>query len=1029
MVRDVLELASSLAFLDEIEEGFHRQPDSIDPSWQELLNGTTASAPTNGEAATDGRGGGSPPTARGGNLEAANGATDAPGNGAVARGTAGNGAGANGPGGNGAPAGVAAGNGPGGNGASAGVVAGNGTSVSGVTVDGARALAGTGGVVSRAAIEVRNVPRDGAARPGVVTMSPINAQATPTVWPLVNAYRSRGHYNAKLDPLGLLETARIVELDPATWGFTARDADRVIEPTGVHGLPRATLGEVLDRLRRVYADSVGLEFMHITSPARRSWLAERMETQLLVPLPGDVRTQILALLINAEQFERFCHTKYPGTKRFSLEGSEGLIPMLDAVLTHTARLGAIECVLGLSHRGRLTTLEQILRRPGRDLFAQFEDVEPEKAMGGGDVKYHLGFSTDRTDANGQSMHVSLAFNPSHLEAVDPVVVGRVRAKQIRHGDFEHRRVVGVLVHGDAAFAGQGLVPETLQLSGLPGYRTGGTIHVIVNNQVGFTASPAEQRSTPYCTDVAKMLECPIWHVNGEDLDALIRVVEIASEYRAQFGSDVVIDMYGFRKYGHNENDEPSFTQPQMYERIKQKASPVEVYSRRLVEQGVVSADEVIAMTQRRVAELEAELEAAKAAKLRPDAPSMTAMWRGFRGGISEQPEDADTRVPRGVLEHIAQAMTEVPPGFTPHPKIERLLEQRAQMGKGERPIDWGMAELLAYGSLLRQGVNVRMSGQDCSRGTFSHRHAIITDIKTGREHLVLGQLHADQGLCRIFDSPLSEAGVLGFEFGYSLDYPDSLVLWEAQFGDFANGAQVVIDQFIVSSEDKWKRLSGIALLLPHGYEGQGPEHSSARLERYLQSCAEHNIQVVQPTTAAQMFHLLRRQVLRPVRKPLVVMTPKSLLRLPAAASSLDELANGQFHRVLHDEAADRDQITRVLACTGKIYYELADERARRGDTATAIVRIEKLYPWWPHLVAAATIDRFPKLTELFWVQDEPCNMGAGHFVTPRLQSLVEGRAIKYEFIGRAESASPATGSHKAHVMEQQQILGAAFDRP
>jgi len=962
MVRDILELGSSLGFLDELADGFHRQPESIDASWRELL-GEPAGATT----------------PRGGPPSAGN-----PAHGGATNGQATNGAHARGSNG------------------SAAIVA---------------------GLDPATAVRLTTV-----VRPGGVTMSPITAQTVPTVWPLVNAYRSRGHFNAKLDPLGLLETARIVELDPATWGFTARDLERVIEPTGIHGLARATLGEILVHLQQVYANTVGLEFMHITSPARRSWLAERMETQLLSPLPADVRTRMLALLINAEQFERFCHIKYPGTKRFSLEGSEPLIPVLDAVLTHTARLGAIECVLGMAHRGRLTTLESILRRPGRDLFTQFEDVEPEKAMGGGDVKYHLGYSTDRVDAEGHAMHVSLAFNPSHLEAVDPVVVGRVRAKQIRHGDFEHRRVVGVLVHGDAAFAGQGLVPETLQLSGLPGYRTGGTVHIIVNNQVGFTASPAEQRSTPYCTDVAKMLECPIWHVNGEDGDALARVVEIACEYRAQFASDVVIDMYCYRKYGHNENDEPNFTQPQMYDRIKQKASPVEVYARHLIEQGVVSPDEVIGMTQRRVAELEAELEAAKAATQRPDGPTMTAMWRGYRGGIIAQPDDADTRVPRPVLEGIAAAMTEIPAGFTPHPKIERLLEQRAQMGKGERPIDWGMAELLAYGSLLHQGVNVRMSGQDCSRGTFSHRHAIITDIKTGREHLVLGQLHHDQGLCRVYDSPLSEAGVLGFEFGYSLDYPDALVLWEAQFGDFANGAQVVIDQFITSSEDKWKRLSGIVLLLPHGYEGQGPEHSSARLERYLQSCAEHNIQVVQPTTAAQMYHLLRSQVLRSLRKPLVVMTPKSLLRLPAAASSLDELASGRFHRVLHDETADPAQVTRVLMCSGKIYYELAEERAKRNDPTVAIVRIEKLYPWWPHLVAASSLDKYPKLGDLFWVQDEPSNMGAAQFITPRLQALLEGRAIKYQMISRAESASPATGSHKAHVIELQEILGAAFGR-
>jgi len=968
MVRDILELASSLGYLDEISEEFHRQPDTIDPSWQALL--TEAGRGVAARPATNGQGDGA----------------------AASRG--------------------------------------NGHAVNGQAAVNGHAAASGQAPNGQAAMATVSEPREPSfVRPGMVMMSPIAAQAVPTVWPLVNAYRSRGHFNAKLDPLGLLETARIVELDPATWGFTARDLERVIEPTGIHGLPRATLGEVLAHLQQVYANTVGLEFMHITSPARRAWLAERMETQLRVSLPADLRIRILGQLINAEQFERFCHTKYPGTKRFSLEGSEGLIPVLDAVLTHTARLGAIECVLGLAHRGRLTTIEQILRRPGRELFAQFEDVEPEKAMGGGDVKYHLGFPTDRIDANGQSMHVSLAFNPSHLEAVDPVVIGRVRAKQIRHGDFEHRRVVGVLVHGDAAFAGQGLVPETLQLSGLPGYRTGGTIHVIVNNQVGFTASPAEQRSTPYCTDVAKMLECPIWHVNGEDLDGLARVVEIACEYRAQFASDVVIDMYCYRKYGHNENDEPSFTQPQMYERIKQKASPVEVYGKHLLEQGVVSPDEVSAMTARRVAELEAELEAARAAKQRPDGPSMTAMWRGYRGGIAEAPEDADTRVPRVVLEHIARTMSEVPPGFTPHPKIERLLEQRAQMGRGERPIDWGMAELLAYGSLLQQGVNVRMSGQDCSRGTFSHRHVVITDIKTGREHLVLGQLHHDQGLCRVYDSPLSEAGVLGFEFGYSLDYPDALVVWEAQFGDFANGAQVIIDQFIIASEDKWKRLSGLVLLLPHGYEGQGPEHSSARLERYLQSCAEHNIQVAQPTTPAQMFHLLRSQVLRPLRKPLVVMTPKSLLRLPAAASSLDELASGRFHRVLADEVADPAKVTRAVLCTGKIYYELADERTRRADSTTAIVRLEKLYPWWPQQVAAATLDKYPKLAELFWVQEEPSNMGAGQFVTPRLQALLGGRAIKYEVISRAESASPATGSHKAHVIEQQEILGKAFGRP
>jgi 2-oxoglutarate dehydrogenase E1 component len=964
MSRDILELASSLAYLDELQQQYAQQPGDVDASWHELLR--------------DGGAG------EGGNGRAAAASAPPPPQPAAPR-----------------PA--------------------------------ALTQAAPRPASPRPAVPQFPAPKR--SHPTTLPLTPIAAQTAPSIWPMVNAHRSRGHFNARLDPLGLLETARIAELDPATWGFTEADLERVFEPTGVHGLLRATLREVLDHLRRVYVGSVGLEFMHICAPARRAWLAERMETQLLRPLPAEHRRRILELLVNAEQFERFCHTKYPGTKRFSLEGSESLIPLLDLVLAHGARLGAIEAVIGMAHRGRLTTLEQIMRRPGRDLFGQFEDVEPERAMGGGDVKYHLGFSTDRVDllglSPGHQLHVSLAFNPSHLEAVDPVVVGRVRAKQTRHGDVEHRRVMGVLVHGDAAFAGQGLVPETLQLSGLPGYRTGGTVHLIVNNQVGFTASPAEQRSTPYCTDVAKMLECPIWHVNGEDLDALARVVELAAEYRAQFGSDVVIDLYCYRKYGHNEADEPSFTQPLMYEAIKRKQSPVEVYSRRLIEEGVVTEAEVAAMVKRRVAELDAELEAAKASKQRPDAPSMTAMWRGYRGGLLEQPDDTDTRVPRQVLEHIAASMTEPPPGFTAHPKIVRLLEQRAQMGRGERPIDWGMAELLAFGSLLHQGVNVRLSGQDSSRGTFSHRHAIITDIKTGREHLVLGGLHHDQGQCRIYDSPLSEAGVMGFEFGYSLDYPDALVMWEAQFGDFVNGAQVIIDQFIASSEDKWKRLSGLVLLLPHGYEGQGPEHSSARLERFLELCAEQNLQIAQPTTPAQYFHMLRAQVIRTLRKPLVVMTPKSLLRLPAATSALDELATGKFHHVLPDALADPEQVTRALFCSGKIYYELIDERARRADGSVAIIRLEELYPWWPQLILGA-IERYGRLRQLFWVQDEPANMGAAAFVAPRFGAVLatlkqqKGLDVAYELLSRAESASPATGSHRAHVMEQQQILAAAF---
>ncbi len=859
-------------------------------------------------------------------------------------------------------------------------------------------------------------------RPGSVTLAPLGE--APSVWPVVNAYRSRGHLAADLDPLGLVERVSVTELDPATWGFTPLMAKRELAPTGVHGMPRGTLEQILERLRETYCGTVGLEMAHIDSPAKRTWLAQRMETRRERRPTAAQRTRILELLINAEAFERFCHVKYPGTKRFSLEGSEALIPMMDLVLTHGARLGCIETVIGMAHRGRLTALESIMSRPARDIFAEFEDIEPEAMSGGGDVKYHLGYSSDRVDPLGNTMHLSLSFNPSHLEAVDPVVVGRVRAKQRRHGDVERRRVMGLLVHGDAAFAGQGLVTEVLQLHNLQGYRTGGTVHIVVNNQVGFTASPQETRSTPYCTDVAHMIQCPIWHVNGEDLDAVAEVVEMAMEYKAAFSSDVVIDLYCYRKYGHNEMDEPGFTQPIMYDRIQKHPSIVEVYGKRLMAENVVTGAEVLAMSERRNRALEDELAEAKSRTERPRNSALAGLWRGYVGGHAAAVPDVDTGVSREVLGNIAERMTTPPAGFQPHSKIVRLLEQRAQMGRGERPLDWGMGEILAYGSLLCEGTNVRLTGQDCSRGTFSHRHALITDVRTGAEHMVMGSLHAEQGTCRVYDSPLSEAGVLGFEFGYSLDYPDALVLWEAQFGDFANGAQVIIDQFITSAEDKWNRLSGIVLLLPHGYEGQGPEHSSARLERFLQMCAEDNIQVAQPTTPAQMFHLLRRQVKRPWRKPLVVMTPKSLLRLPAATSTLDELTTGGFQRVIGDHEVPAARAHRALFCSGKIYYELVEERKRRRDDMTMIVRLEQLYPWRPEYVKEA-VAGLTAISDVAWVQDEPGNMGAATFVLPRLAAAL-GRTPR--LVSRDDSASPATGSHKAHVIEQHRIFAAAFGK-
>lgn len=859
-------------------------------------------------------------------------------------------------------------------------------------------------------------------RPGAVTLGPVVAHAAASVWPLVNAYRSRGHLAADLDPLGLVERVVVSELDPATWGFGPADLDRPIAPTGVHGLPSATGRELVAILREIYCGSIGVESAHIDSPAKRTWLAERMETRRLRRRDPAVRQRMLAEVIKAEGFERFCHVKYPGTKRFSLEGSEALIPALDLILTHGARLGAIEAVIGMAHRGRLTTLEQIMQRPARDIFSEFEDIEPEALSGGGDVKYHLGYSSDRVDPNGNTIHLSLSFNPSHLEAVDPVVVGRVRAKQKRHGDLERRKVMGVLVHGDAAFAGQGLVTEVLQLHNLAGYRTGGTVHVIVNNQVGFTASPHESRSTPYATDVAQMIQCPIWHVNGEDLDAVADVIEMAMEYRSAFATDVVIDLYCYRKYGHNESDEPSFTQPIMYDRIQARPSVIETYGRRLVDDGVVTQATIGELAAARAAMLEAELAAARSATRRPRNAALGGLWRGYLGGPAAAVPDVDTGVARDRLTAIAQRMVRLPDGFTAHSKVTRLLEQRAQMGRGERPLDWGMAEMLAYATLLVDGHNVRLTGQDCGRGTFSHRHAILTDVKTGAEHLVLGGLDAEQGVARVYDSPLSEAAVLGFEFGFSLDYPDALVLWEAQFGDFANGAQVIIDQFITSCEDKWNRLSGLVMLLPHGYEGQGPEHSSARLERFLQSCAEDNIQVAQPTTPAQMFHLLRRQVKRPWRKPLVVMTPKSLLRLPAATSTLDELTTGTYQRILPDPAVPVAGANRVLLCSGKIYFELAAARDKRGDRGTAVVRLEQLYP----LRADHVHDALAGLAadaDVAWVQDEPANMGAASFIAPRLAELL-GRPVRV--VAREASASPATGSHKAHALEFARIVSAAF---
>jgi 2-oxoglutarate dehydrogenase E1 component len=845
------------------------------------------------------------------------------------------------------------------------------------------------------------------------------------VWSLIEEYRWRGHYAANLDPLGLLQRLPQPSLEPAHWGLTQADLDKVWPVGDYGGDANVTLGELLRRLKQTYCSSIGVQFMSIQPAERRDWLLQRMEgSQNRTKIDRATKLLMLEQLGAAEIFERFIHTKYIGTKRFSLEGAETTIPMLEQVIEHGARLGANEAVIGMPHRGRLNVLVQIMKKRPSDIFAEFEDLDPASAMGGGDVKYHLGASCDHVTRGGQRIHLSLAFNPSHLEAVDPIVVGRVRAKQRRRQDEARQEIMGILLHGDAAFAGQGLVAETLNLSEIHGYRTGGTVHLVVNNQIGFTTTPREARSTPYCTDIARMLRCPIFHVNGEDPEAVAHVVKLAMEYRAQFKTDVVIDMLCFRKYGHNETDEPSFTQPLIYQAIEKHVHPFDAYAKQLIDQGEITRAEVDAMITRLGARLDEELAAAKKAGKRPAIETLHGVWKGYVGGADRDVPDVDTAVPLERLEDITQAITTAPAGFSVHPKVARLLEQRQAMGTGKAPLDWGMGEMLAYGSLLLDGTLVRLSGQDCGRGTFSHRHAVLVDQKDGSEYTPLRHLKPQQVEFRVYDSPLSEAGVLGFEFGYSLDYPDGLIIWEAQFGDFVNGAQVILDQFVSSTEDKWKRLSGLTMFLPHGFEGQGPEHSSSRYERFLQLCAEDNLQVVQPTTPAQMFHLLRRQVLRKIRKPLVVVTPKSLLRLPAAGSLLDELAHGKFHRLLGDTSAPpAKEVQRVLFCTGKIAYDLMEERKKRSDTRIAIVRIEQLYPWREDEVSAA-LEAYPKATEVVWVQDEPANMGAMFFVEPRLCKLVGKRS--WRTVSRVESASPATGSHKAHQIEQRQLLDEAF---
>ena len=847
---------------------------------------------------------------------------------------------------------------------------------------------------------------------------------------LIRAYRVRGHLEADLDPLGLDKRGPYPELDYRSYGFSETDLDREIFLNGIFDRERASLREIIDILRRTYCGKIGVEYMHIQVPAERVWIQEKFERrQRRHGLSTAEKKNVLEILTTTETFERFLDRRYTGTKRFGIEGAESLMPALEAILRRGSELGVKEFVIGMPHRGRLNVLANFVGKPYAAIFSEFQgnSTNPEHVHGSGDVKYHLGTSADR-EVDGTTVHLSLTANPSHLEAVNPVVLGKVRAKQQQRGDEARREVAGILMHGDAAFAGQGLVAELLELSELTGFCTGGTIHVIVNNQIGFTTAPSAARSSPYPSDVAKGVQAPIFHVNGDDPEAVVEVAKAAADYRHQFGKDVVIDLFCYRRHGHNEGDEPAFTQPLMYRTIARHPTTRQLYAQRLVAEGVIPEGEAEAMAARFVSRLESEFEAAKSYR-----PNKADWLEGAWAGLAEAPDDdrrGDTGVDSELLQQLGRGLVTAPEGFRLNPKIARQLEtKRAAIESGDG-IDWATAEALAIASLCAEGTHVRMSGQDSGRGTFSHRHAVLIDQESEQRYVPINHVRAGQAPFEIIDSPLSEAGVVGFEYGYSLADPSTLVLWEAQFGDFANGAQVIIDQFLTAGEAKWLRMSGLVLLLPHGYEGQGPEHSSARIERYLQLCAEDNIQVCNLTTAANYFHALRRQVRRNFRKPLVVFTPKSLLRAKEVASPLDELGSGSsFHRVIGETgpiAAD-DQIRRVVLCSGKVYFDLLKARIASGDDRVALVRVEQLYPF-PFNSLARVLARWPD-AEIVWCQEEPQNMGAWNFVDRRIERVLTGLEVaakRPRFVGRAEAASPATGLFKRHVEEQAQLVTAAL---
>ena len=854
---------------------------------------------------------------------------------------------------------------------------------------------------------------------------------------LVRAYRIIGHLEADLDPLKITPRTPHPQLDPAFYGFHDAEMDKPIFIDGVMGVESASPRQIVDLLKRTYCGRIGYEFMHITDAEQKDWLQRRIEgPDKDIHFTPEGKKAILNKLIEGEGFEKFAANRFVGTKRFGLDGGEATIPALEQIIKRGGQLGVKEIVLGMAHRGRLNVLVNVMGKPYRQLFHEFQGgaANPSEVEGSGDVKYHLGASSDR-EFDGQQVHLSLTPNPSHLEIVNPVVLGKARAKQHQLRDTQSRAsVLPLLIHGDAAFSGQGVVAECFAASGTKGFRTGGTIHFIINNQIGFTTAPIYSRSSPYCTDVALMVQAPIFHVNGDDPEAVVHAARIATEFRQLFHKDVVIDMICYRRFGHNETDEPAFTQPQMYRVIKDHATTLQLYSKKLVSEGTLTDAEIEAMQAAFVQKLDEELNASKS-HLPNRADWLDGRWAGFAAAPKNSDRRGETGVPEDVIKKIGKALSTAPSTFHLHKTIARQLEAKAQMFETGKGFDWATAEALAFGTLLDEGIDIRLSGQDASRGTFSQRHAALVDQESEERYLPLNHIREGQGEFEVVDTLLSEEAVLGFEYGYTTADPKTLVLWEAQFGDFANGAQVVMDQFISSGEMKWLRMSGLVLLLPHGYEGQGPEHFSARLERYLQLCAQDNMQVCVPTTPANYYHMIRRQMHRPFRKPLVVMTHKSLLRHKRCISFLsDMLSTNSFHRVLRDQAEvvpgattvqlvkDAD-IKRVILCSGKVYFDLMEEREKRGENRIQILRLEQLYPF-PDNVLAEELNRFPR-AEIVWCQEEPKNQGAWTFVAPRIEALM-GNKTRLRYTGRPEYASTAAGLMKQHLAELAAFLNDAL---